>query len=398
MSDNQTLYLFLCLIYLAECLVWAARRSVVFTDAWRRARWRARRPGDLLGNTRGSFVPANPLPPFGEALRCAWLPVAIAPGGICNASPQTPPGCAGTGGGTLALTYDGITRAGVDGRRLLLNNAPFALCATPGQAAALATLVTRLRDTPADGRAFAIRAFLAARFDAAAVSARLAERRSIPPTLPLLCHTLFALMYVVIPAAAFLVGAGLAILCGLPLILALGIWIACLFLRAHRQLYPASRGGRASAFLSLLLCPPAAIRARDRLTLDLMEAFDPAAVHLALGATPDTAFYAAVARDLAHPLDFSGGRAPDHHLPSAEERAGPHGKDGTRLARETKAWFLAEIRRLTEARLAAAGIDPAGLRAPPPHRPGEVYCPRCHALFTRDLPDCPDCYGVHTCG
>ncbi len=383
MNDNQRLYLVLCLIYLAECLVWTVRRSVVFTGGGRHVRWRACLPGDLLGNARGGFVRTNLLPPFGSALRCAWLPVALGPGAISNVSPQTPPGCTGADGEALILSYADIECAGTEGKRLLLNGIPFARCATSGQAVALAAFVTQLHDTPAAERGPVIHRFLASRFDAAALSDRLAEGHAIPPMLTVLCYVLCAFLYVLIPVAAFLIGAGLAILCSLPLVLALDIWIACLFLQAHRRLYPAAREGRVSAFLSLLLCPPAAIRARDRLTLDLVESFDPVAVRLALSAVPDTAFYAAVIRDLAHPL------------PSDD--VVPHG-NGIRLARETEAWFLAEIRCLTESSLAATGLRSAELCVPPPHRSGEVYCPRCHALFVRAVSFCPDCRGVHTCG
>ena len=108
------------------------------------------------------------------------------------------------------------------------------------------------------------------------------------------------------PAGAVLFGAGPAILAGFPLLFASTIWVACLFLSAHRRLCPEAAEGRVTSFLSLLFCPPAAIRARDRLAVDLLEAFDPVSVRLAVGAAPDIAFYGAVLRDLSHPLQRDG--------------------------------------------------------------------------------------------
>ena len=64
MSDLQLLFLVLALLYGWECACWVGRGSVAIRS-WLGRRWRITHPGTLLGNQRGGFVFAHPLPPLG---------------------------------------------------------------------------------------------------------------------------------------------------------------------------------------------------------------------------------------------------------------------------------------------------------------------------------------------
>src|SRR5258708_15286249 len=77
MNDLELLYLVLALVYVWECACWVPRGRVVFRT-WLSRRWRLVQPGELLGNQRGGFVFAAPLPPLGVIL-CAGPSVRAVP-------------------------------------------------------------------------------------------------------------------------------------------------------------------------------------------------------------------------------------------------------------------------------------------------------------------------------
>src|SRR5947199_254181 len=66
MGELESLLLVLALIYLSECLVWVRRGALAIRN-WRGRNSRIVDPGALLGNQRGGFLLANPLPPLGNA-------------------------------------------------------------------------------------------------------------------------------------------------------------------------------------------------------------------------------------------------------------------------------------------------------------------------------------------
>ena len=86
MSDLQVLFLVLVLLYGWECACWVPRGSVVFSTWWGR-RWRMIHPATLLGNARGGFVFACPLPPLGTVLTGSHIPLVALAGrcpGVCR--------------------------------------------------------------------------------------------------------------------------------------------------------------------------------------------------------------------------------------------------------------------------------------------------------------------------
>src|SRR5213594_3807342 len=78
MTDLELLFLVLAVIYLWECACWLRRGSVVFMT-WFGRRWRLAHPAGLLGNQRGGFVVATPLPPLGTMFVGNQFPLSLSP-------------------------------------------------------------------------------------------------------------------------------------------------------------------------------------------------------------------------------------------------------------------------------------------------------------------------------
>src|SRR5690242_12323755 len=76
MSDVQLLFLVLALLYAWECACWVAHGTVGFRS-WLGWAWRATQPGRLLGNQRGGFIFAHPLPPLGTMFTAGTFPLAL---------------------------------------------------------------------------------------------------------------------------------------------------------------------------------------------------------------------------------------------------------------------------------------------------------------------------------
>ena len=76
MSDLELLFLVLVVIYGWECACWVRRGSVALRT-WFGRRWRLAHPGELLGNQRGGFVFAPPLPPLGTVLTGNQYPLSL---------------------------------------------------------------------------------------------------------------------------------------------------------------------------------------------------------------------------------------------------------------------------------------------------------------------------------
>src|ERR1043165_6860449 len=81
MSETQTLWLVLAVVYAIECVCWLRRGAVGFRT-WLGRHWQIVLPGKILGNHRGGFVPVPPLPTLGTILTANALPLALAPDGF----------------------------------------------------------------------------------------------------------------------------------------------------------------------------------------------------------------------------------------------------------------------------------------------------------------------------
>jgi len=171
-----------------------------------------------------------------------------------------------------------------------------------------------------------------------------------------------AFLGVLVPAAVILVGLGWA---WKPLAVTGGIYhliTLTLFWLGHRRLYPDDTAQRWLDFITMLVFPPGAVRAGERLTRPLLTNHHVLAVTWALGGA------AAVSDDAA-----AAYRQQQHPLPDEPESPA----------------CLPQV-------LAAIDLTAAQIMAPPAreHHSCRRYCPRCRAQFVEVLSECTDCMGV----
>lgn len=81
MTEGQTLFLILSLLYLSECVVWMGKRTVLFS-AWRGSDYRIFFASERFGNNNGGLALLNPFSPLGINFLGHWIPLSIPPDGV----------------------------------------------------------------------------------------------------------------------------------------------------------------------------------------------------------------------------------------------------------------------------------------------------------------------------
>ena len=372
-SDGQTLLLILVLLYLAECLIWVKKQSVVFVAAWGPG-WRVATPILWLGNANGAMLILNPLPPSGRVFQSHLVPISISPAGVCAFSLQTLPSGArpATQTGEF-LPFSDITEVNTDGSVLVIDGRKFAKCATAKQAKELAQFITSAKEAKPTRRESLITSWIAKQFDASAAKGVWTDAEETIGPIRWMCSLFFVFLFVATPVVVNLFGLERLIIPIAAGMVLLAWQIAFLFYRAHRKFYPAESQERFENLLKMILCPPVALRAPDVLTKNLLSQFSPVAVASVLAGPGDKVFVRDVVRDLQHPLT--------HEI--ADQKAA-----------ETIGWMGAQQLNcclgLVERVDRFKGLPGAVMQ----EGDSVAYCPRCAVQFVMDEGECPDCPGV----
>ena len=374
MGELESLLVVLALIYLSECLVWVGRGAVAFAS-WTGKRFRPRFPGSVMGNTRGGFLFSKPLPPLGIVLLNQPFPVSISSATVFACSSTCLNSIGRPEQTARLLRLDDLRDITTVGRELRVNGALLLKAISPFTARHIAGVLNRLHKLPEPDRAAAVRTVIEDSLDADAVSKRFDEYRARSRRLRVLSNVLFVYLFLLVPPLLWQFGFGkfgLGLLAGM---LAQSAVIAVLFRRAHATLYPGADEERFKPFLTMMLAPPAAIRAADILARHLVENAHPLAVARALS-SPETfrRLSRQVLIDLRHPL-----------LPVCPTRDA--------LAAETEEQFRTMMHAAVSAFVRKSGLNPDELTAAPqPAESGnQSYCPRCGAQFLMIEGVCRDC-------
>lgn len=367
-------------LYLFDCVHWARREAVGFRAWWgRRARVVAGE--DMPGNERHGIVVAQPLPPFGRLFLTQIHPVAWTAEAACSFTARaTNPGPragqvervvepreivgepAGQQAGQ-ATNRDVPARARVqtEARRVLVDGRTFVDAGSERLARIVAArLAGWARATPR-ARERALDADLNRALDHEAALARVRAFEDATGLLRWACGIELFVVFVVVPVVGLTWGLALT----WPLLLAAfagaHAFTTWRFARAHRALYPEEHGARRAAVVLLALSPPAALRAVDALSRDLLAEFEPLSVARALLEREAFEAYAeGVMRDLLHPL------------PMRRDGATP------RVRAVEEAW-RARVIAAFEHYLTGAGLSRERWRGVPRDLDADAaaYCPRC---------------------
>lgn len=377
MSEVESLFLVLALLYGVECLGWVRRGAVVFRTFWG-TRWRAVHPSPYLGGQRGGMFFAHPLPPLGGIVLSAQLPCSLSADGLLAfvASGVNPGGRPPQRGSFLR--WEQIESLAAEGKWLKVNGAAWFKFGSAHAAHWLAAELKRIQQLPHAQRGPAIRELLAGTLDHEAVRTGWLAAQPEVCRLRRWANSLFGLMFVVVPALHWQLGLKAC----WPVVvvgwLAHTITIAVLFRRAHARLCPAAEEERFTHFFTSLLAAPTAARAHDLLTRPLLERFHPLAVARVLAEAGEfRAFARHMIRELRHPA-----------LPVCPVK-GEGAEGAERFMRET-------MRELVEAGVRQAGLDPDALLVPPTPLDDAChsYCPRCEGQFMALTGACADCGGI----
>ena len=377
MSDVELLFLVLGVIYGWECACWVRRGSVV-ARTWLGRQWRLAHPSELLGNQRGGFVFAPPLPPLGTLLTGSQYPLSLSPEAVlAYVAPSINPGWRPAQTGRF-VRFEDIREVKTRGRTILINGEELLKAASPTFAARLVQHLRRLRELAPAKRGAAIEEILNESLDADALQHRWREFRKQTARLRLVTNMLFGYLFVLAPATIWFLGFRLSWLGLLIGLLALTAAATVLFHRAHKDLYPAAEDERFTHSFITLLSPATTIRAQDALSRLLLEAFHPLALAKVFCAEPE---FQAFARTAWREIQFPGLPVCPREEPAAQE---------------TERYARAAWQRVVGGFLKQYGLEPEELSRPP--APADEtcrsYCPRCLAQFTATAGTCADCGGV----
>jgi len=377
MSDLELLFLILTLIYLWECACWLPRGSVAFRT-WLGRRWRPAHPGVLLGNQRGGFVFAHPLPPLGTILIGTQIPISISTDGVlafvsAAANPAGRPAQ-----DAKFLRFDQIQSVSVKGKRVLLSGDVFVKAASTSLATKLARQVQDIAKLAPQKRAEAIASLIKDSLDTTMLEKRWEQFRSLTRNLRLLTNAVFALLFFAAPLLIWQFGFRVCWTGLLLCLLTLAVSTAISFRRAHKALYPDAEEQRFTQFLTVLLSPATTTRALDILSRPLLEDFHPVAIARTFCAEQEfRAFAQRALLELRHP-------------------AWPLCPNDDLLAKAAEESWRSVLLEVVEKFLKRNRLDPATLLQPPVGSDHTclAYCPRCRAQFTTVTGVCDDCGGL----
>ena len=375
MSDEQTLFLVLVLLYLSDCVVWARQGAVALTDKIGTGRFGIAAL-EILSNHHGRAMALNPLSPLSTAFLCQAWPISLSPEGICSYAVRGIDDAGPLGNACRAIRWEDAVSVRTESNDVLIGGERLVRCSSREPAVSLAARIAEIAGMGEDERSEAIRHGLAETLDAGRIAERIEETRRETSVLRPLCVALFLLMFIGSPWVVSQHGFLRAIIALLSLGLPIHVAILAFSWRAHRRLCPVSREERWQHLIMMLLCPPMAARVVDIVSRHALGLFHPIATAHALCA-PDA--FREFAKRMLLRLRY----------PLGSEQLAPEA-----LAIET--WFREETMHAIETFLREQEIDPIALceLRLPDDAAYRAYCPRCHSGFLRDEGECPDCPGV----
>ena len=377
MSDLQVLFLVLALLYGWECACWINRGSVAFRSSSGR-RWKAAHPGALLGNQRGGFVFAHPLPPLGTLFTGTQFPLSLSPDSLlaCVATSVNPAGRPVQNGNCFA--WSEIKSIEARAKRVMVNGEPLFKAPSPGFATKMAQTLRQFREGTKAERERLTNQTVNQSFDTSQIAQQWDEFKSQTSSLRFVTNGLFIYLFILSPLIIWRFGFHRSWPFLLAALLALTFLTAMVFRRAHNKFYPAAEDERFTHFLITLLSPVTAIRACDVLSRPLFEAYHPLA--LAKIFCP-TGQFEAMARRYWREILYAA-------LPICPRE--------DRLALETERYSRSVLQEAAERFLKRSGIETNALiQAPlPADETCLSYCPRCLVQFMARDGICPDCGGL----
>src|SRR6266404_5641506 len=171
MSDLELLFLVIAILYAWECACWLRLGSVGFLT-WFGTRWRIAHPGTLLGNQRGGFIFAPPMPPLGAVLVGQPIPISLSGEGVLAfGTGAVSPGDRSSQSGT-AVRWTDMQSISATGKKVKLNGRVYLSLASAPAAFQLARQLQALQKLTPEKRPGAIAEIFRASLDTRAIQER----------------------------------------------------------------------------------------------------------------------------------------------------------------------------------------------------------------------------------
>ncbi|MBN2008376.1 hypothetical protein JW960_03400 [candidate division KSB1 bacterium] len=373
MNDYQTLYLVFVLLYLAECVKWTHRYSILIYSAIGNY-WHVKFASNSLGNRTGGFAFNNPIPPLGYLFHYRPLPFSISPTAITSFITQVL-----TDGGQpkqlkRVFQFDQIKTVTQNSNHININAELFLSCRSEADAKKFIAIISELKAIDKNQRARYITDFISRQFDIQQISTTYKTYRKQTRILRLLCNILW--LYLLVLPLAIINYLGIT-----PVVMWLGVSYVVFhlltiiaFVIAFRQLQPDFMNADFYSRLAIiLLFPPATIRCIDLVTYDLFSDFHPlASLHVLASDSTKTMFAKKLLLDLSYPI--------------FDESASPSIK-------ETCDWYNTRQIEIIRKFLRDNNINPYELLIPTFSESDQIksYCPRCQTGYSVTKGTCPDC-------
>jgi hypothetical protein len=354
-------------IYTLECVCWIPAGAQAFrarTGPWTCAPEILALAGNRWRAVLGDGVPG----PVGIAICEASAP-PISPMGLCACNP----GDEESGGRRPAIRYEDVGAAEAVGAVVRSGSRVIARAGSHAYARHLAGLIRNLREANDQGRAAIIEGEMDQMLDARAARRVLRRYRICSRELGSVSRLLAFALFVAFPAFWVAGGPRGALLTLVPIV-SLTAWSASLYFALHRRLQPELGGTRNDRLFTMILAPPAAIRAADTLVRELFARFH---------ALP----LVRVAFDDAGGRDWAGRTYRRLHFELESER---------HACCDAGQWIRARWSARAREWITREYGHPEALLAPPERESQRSlsFCPRCHQQYLREGGTCLDCPGI----
>jgi hypothetical protein len=349
MTELESLFLVVLLIYLYQCIYWVPPGAAVFALDFR-GRGKRRLHGFRWDALKTEGFLAWPLPPLTPLTVAAWPAFEVNPEAMSFRDAN---------GEWVTSGWDQLVLTASESK--LRANGGLIFQGREGQVLELSELLKRLQRADKRTRARMIESWLGNAMRASAASRRIQIFAGRSRLLRFLANVQLVFLFVVVPLMFGRMGP--EILWRLALfLLGMQVLITLEFWTVHKKLFGRPVDARLKSAVTILLSPMAAIRACDVLARDLFAGWHPLAASSAvLPAEEFTRFAGEQLRQW---------RFDDHH----------------------DSWYQETVGRLMDRAIRQAGARPETLLLPAKRESGCVaYCPRCLAQYLKTPEACTDC-------
>lgn len=354
MSEAGGLFAIVLLVYLAQCLLWVAPGTLVFSIGIRTTGAR-KKQGFIWNAFDLAGVMGNPLPPLPPLAVAEWPDFQLEPDRFCHTRRE---------GAPLSILWEDLGVKVADSR-LLCNGVPV-LKGNEAQMARYAELLRQLVKLKRSRRERAIEEWLRKSADPKGPTETMTVFRRQSVGLRIVTNLEFFLVFLIVPLAFRSMGTR-ALWPALAALVAVAASITLEFWTLHRKFFPkaafpGATGARFKSALTILLSPVAAVRACDIVSRDLLAGCHPLAAAAAI--LPREEFI---------------------HFAGEQLRA-------FRYTQTPGGWYQDKLQKALENLVRQKGIQPEHLMAPPKQEGNcVIYCPRCQAQYVKERVECADC-------